>query len=63
MSGLLPVVGSALVMLLAAVIAWAMPALRAARVDVMRTERASKSSRRVFLLDFAIELKNVNLQR
>jgi ABC-type antimicrobial peptide transport system permease subunit len=39
MPGLLPVVGSALVMLLAAVIAWAMPALRAARVDVMQALR------------------------
>ena len=39
MSGLLPVVGSALVLLLAAVIASAIPALRAARVDVMQALR------------------------
>jgi ABC-type antimicrobial peptide transport system permease subunit len=40
MPGLLPVAGSALVLLLAAVIASAIPALRAARVDVMRALRA-----------------------
>ena len=38
--GLLPVAGSALVLLLAAVIASAVPAMRAARVDVMQALRA-----------------------
>jgi putative ABC transport system permease protein len=40
MPGLLPVAGSALVLLLAAVIASAIPALRAARVDVMQALRS-----------------------
>lgn len=40
MPGVLPVAGSALVLLLAAVIASAIPALRAARVDVMQALRS-----------------------
>jgi predicted permease len=40
MPGLLPVAGSALVLLLAAMIASAIPALRAARVDVMQALRS-----------------------
>lgn len=40
MPGVLPVAGSALVLLLAAVVASAIPALRAARVDVMQALRS-----------------------
>jgi ABC-type antimicrobial peptide transport system permease subunit len=40
MPGFLPVGGAALVLLLAAVIASAIPALRAARVDVMQALRS-----------------------
>lgn len=39
MPGVLPVAGSALVLPLAAVIASAIPALQAARVDVMQAQR------------------------
>ena len=40
MPGPLPIIGSALVLLLAAVTASAIPAVRAARVDVMEALRA-----------------------